>query len=153
MFCLIIYIFTNSFEIFIHIIIGYSQHFKTVLFKELRPCKVFLSLFVAIMLRTVDLNNEICLGTIKINNILSDDFLTQEFKSVIPQKIVPEMSFFFGHVFSQKSRRWRLNVCCVCGSYNPSVTPSARHLPLHKGGKYVFPLRLTPKIGRTVCAR
>ena len=83
---------------------------------------------------TVKLYDELCLCTVKIGNILSENLLTRKADGIDTQKIIPKVLFFFGHILSQHF--------CGCDNvfimfslhYNPSVTAKPCHLPLHKGG-------------------
>jgi hypothetical protein len=50
------------------------------------------------MLGTIQFNNQFGLMALKINNIVANDFLPVELHRINFQKIVPKMTFFFGHV-------------------------------------------------------
>lgn len=56
--------------------------------------------FLGIVPRTVKLYDELCLCTIKIRNICSENLLTRKANGIGTQKIIPKVLFFFGHMFS-----------------------------------------------------
>ena len=56
--------------------------------------------FFGIVPRTVKLYDELCLCTVKIRNIRSENLLTGKANGIGTQKIIPKVLFFFGHMFS-----------------------------------------------------
>ena len=127
----------NTLEIAIHRIIGKPKHGQVELFQKSRSLSILSDGFVLIMLRPIQFNHQICFGTIKINDIGADYLLSSEFYRITTEKIIPEMAFFFGHVFSQ---------CFGIGNHafvvlihdNPSDLTAFGHLPFHKGGFFVI---------------
>ena len=53
------------------------------------------------MLRTVKLYYNFSTCNVKINNIMTKNFLTMDGKRLQFQKIVPKMPFFLGHFFAK----------------------------------------------------
>ena len=90
------------------------------------------------MLRTVKFNYYLSLITIKINNIISDSFLSTKFYRKSVQKIIPKMLFLFSHFFSKL-----LRVLCKVGvtksillsfhNMDPLPPRFARHPPPREG--------------------
>lgn len=96
-------IFANTAKIPIHLSIGISQNpqsQRTELRIPLRICQLARSI---IMLRTIQLNDNFCAGNIEINNIFADHLLPVNHHWKISQKIIPKMTLFLCHVFSQRS--------------------------------------------------
>ena len=56
--------------------------------------------FFGIVPRTVKLYDELCLCTVKIRNIRSENLLSGKANGIGAQKIIPKMFFFFGHIVS-----------------------------------------------------
>ena len=50
------------------------------------------------MSRAVKLYDKLCLCTIKICDILSENLLTRKADGISAQKIIPKMFFLFGHI-------------------------------------------------------
>ncbi len=71
-----IYVFTNAFKIFIYLRIWYSGNSQSVSFKKSGTFFVIFFPFFRVMPRTIKFNNEFCRCTIKINNIVTNHFLT-----------------------------------------------------------------------------
>ena len=63
-----------------------------------------------IMLRAVKFDNKFRLRAIKIDNVMSDYFLTIHSDRKFFQKVIPEMTFFLCHLFPQI-----LGVLCQLG--------------------------------------
>ena len=63
-------------------------------------CIVFQSTRVH-MLRAVQFDDQFCLMTIEICNVSSDNFLSSETGIAVAQKVIPKVTFFLGHVFTQ----------------------------------------------------
>ena len=49
----------------------------------------------------VQFNDQSRITAIKIHNILINDFLPQKANRIVPKKIIPKMSFLFGHIFAK----------------------------------------------------
>ena len=81
------------------------------------------------MLRTIQFNNQFCLWTIKIGNVSSHNFLPQKSHRILPKKIIPEMPFFFRHLFAQLFSKGD-QVFVVLGLHSGS----SQKAPLCKGG-------------------
>lgn len=52
------------------------------------------------MLRTIQFDYKLSIGTEKIHNVISNDLLPLEYDREFFQKIIPKVAFFLGHVFS-----------------------------------------------------
>ena len=76
---------------------------------------------------------QICFRTVKVRNVSSKYLLPWKTDWIGTQKIIPKMSFFFCHFFSQLLCQWNQLLIMLWLHYNPSVTASPCHLPLHKG--------------------
>ena len=53
------------------------------------------------MLRPIKLNGKPCLGTIKIQNIAANRYLSMKPARILLQKFIPQLSFLFCHILSQ----------------------------------------------------
>ena len=131
----VINIFTNTKKVFMYLCIWYSDNCQAVFFKKSRSFFIVLLFFFGIMPRTVKLNNELCLCTVKIRDILSENLLTRKAYGIGTQKIIPKMFFFFGIFFRNIFAVGTMSLLCfLCITIPPSCF--ACHLPLHKGGFY-----------------
>ena len=61
---------------------------------------IFKHLVGLIMTGTIQFNNELCFGTIKICDIITQRFLSLKFDRIFIEKHIPKLSFMLGHVFS-----------------------------------------------------
>ena len=102
--------------------IRYSDNSQSVFFKESRSFFVVLFSFLGIMSRAVKLYNELCLCTVKICNILTENLLTRKADRIGAQKIIPKMFFFFCHILSQHFCGWNNFFVVFSLHYNPFVT-------------------------------
>ena len=76
------------------------------------------------MPRAVKLYDELCLCTVKICDILTENILTRKADRIGAQKIIPKVLFFLGHILSQHFCG-RNDIFIVFSlHYNPSVTAS-----------------------------
>lgn len=97
----------NSVKILVNIPICISQNSDSL------PVQIFVTFLIIrlavgrIMLTSVNFDGYLCLGAIEIDDIPSDDFLLVDCYREIFQKIIPQVTFFRGHVFSQ--------VLCIAG--------------------------------------
>ena len=98
---------TYVFKILINFGIGKTQYLQPIRLKEF--CAVLIVTFCRffIMLRTIKFNDQSCSMTIKIDNNPTDHLLPLETKPMVAQKVIPEMLFLSGGIFSQ----------LFCGSY------------------------------------
>ena len=102
--------------------IRYSDNGQSVFFKKSGSFFVISLSFLAIMSRTVKLDNKLCLCAVKIRYILAKNLLTREADRIGAQKIIPKMLFFFCHILSQHSCGWNNFFIVFSLHYNPSVT-------------------------------
>ena len=80
--------------------IRYSDNCQTVFFKKSGSFFIVLLSFFGIMSRAVKLYDELCLCTVKIRNISSENLLARKSNRIGAQKIIPKVFFFFGHILS-----------------------------------------------------
>ena len=102
--------------------ICYSDNCQSIFFKKSSSFFIILLSFFGIMPRSVKLYNELCLCTVKICNIPSENLLTGKANWICAQKIIPKVFFFFGHILSQHSCGWYDAFVVFSLHYNPSVT-------------------------------
>ena len=57
------------------------------------------------MLTSVELNCKMCFRTVKVNDIVGNRMLTDKTHGVASKKVIPQVSLFFCHSFSQLSRK------------------------------------------------
>ena len=102
--------------------IWYSDNRQSVFFKKSGSFFIVLLSFFGIMPRAVKLYDKLCLCTVKICDIPSENLLAREAYRIGAQKIIPKMFLFFGHILSQHFSGGN-NVFIVFSlHYNPSVT-------------------------------
>ncbi len=96
-------IFTYTVEIIVNLIVGYTENAYTVCFEIcIPPGVMFLPVFFK-MLGAVQFNYHFDFRRIKINNIVSENFLTGKPNRMLPQKVIPKMPLLFGHILPQLS--------------------------------------------------
>ena len=130
-----IYILTNPGEITTYFIIGNPQHTNTVLLKvRCSFCIVFHAL-IFVMLSPIQFHDQLCFCAVKVCDVFAENLLPQEFNRIATKKVIPQMPFLLWSYSYEDLLRWKREIYCVCSPfYNPSVTASPCHLPLHKGG-------------------
>ena len=99
-----------------------SYNRQSVFFEKSCSFFVILLSFLGIMSRTVKLYNELCLCTVKIRNIHSENLLTRKSDRICAQKIIPKVFFFLGHILPQHFCGWHYVLIVLSLHYNPSVT-------------------------------
>ena len=99
--------------------IWYSDNCQSVFFKKSSSFFIVLFSILGIMPRTVKLYDELCLCTVKICDIPSENLLTRKANGICTQKIIPKVFFFFGHILSQH----------FCGRNNVFIMFSLHHNP------------------------
>ena len=85
-------------EIGVNIKIADPQNMKSQTMKVGCSCSIILKGFRFIMLRTIQLNNQVGIIAEEVNNIISNYFLPPETGRTITQKIIPKMSFLPCHI-------------------------------------------------------
>lgn len=71
-------IFTNSIKVSVDLIICESDYGETISFENFRAEFILFYSFVAIMLTTINFNNQLCPMTVKIGYKIVDGFLSLE---------------------------------------------------------------------------
>ena len=84
-----IYIFANSIKILVNFRVWYSNNRQAIFLKKSSSFLIVFSSLFRIMPRTIKFNYQFSLGTVKICNILSKNFLTQKTYRMCTQKIIP----------------------------------------------------------------
>ena len=102
--------------------IRYSDNCQTVLLKKSSSFFIVLLSFLGIMPRTVKLYDELCLCTVKICDILTENLLTRKANRMGTQEIIPKVFFFLGHILPQHFCGWHYVLIVFSLHYNPSVT-------------------------------
>ena len=133
--------------------VWYSDNCQSVFVKKSSSFFIVSLSFFRIMSRTVKLYDELCLCTVKIRNIFAKNLLTRKANRISTQKIIPKVFFslviFFRSIFAVGTISL---LCFLCITIPPSRfaanpqnsfhsfrgTPAACHLPLHKGGFFMF---------------
>lgn len=85
----------------VNIQIANSEHTQFHGFQFFCANQVFFRLLWCVMPATVKFNNQTCLRTIEICDIISNRFLPLETHGISSQKVIPELSLPWRHVFSQ----------------------------------------------------
>ena len=130
-------IHTNVPEITVDLIIGNANDFQTIALQKSGALCVLSQIAILVMLGAVQLYHKPGSGTVKVSNVSPQYLLSGKPHRIGTQKIIPEMALFFCHVLSQLLCRWNELLIMFRLHYNPSVTASPCHLPLHKGGQGV----------------
>ena len=91
----------NASEIAANVKICISQNQKPEAGKKIVSFSVVNQGGFRIVLRTIQLYDSFSLRTVEIHNVVSEDNLPLDRNRQALQKIVPEMTLFLGHVFSQ----------------------------------------------------
>ena len=102
--------------------VWYSNNHQSVFFKKSGSFFIVLLSLFRIMSRAVKLYDKLCLCTVKISYVFSENLLTRKANGIGAQKIIPKMFFFFGHILSQHFRGWNNVFIMFSLHYNPSVT-------------------------------
>ena len=71
-----IYVFTNSSEILIDCIVGNAENVQIMTLKKGCSFPVFFFVSVFVVLGSVQFDYQLCLGAVKVHNVVSDDFLS-----------------------------------------------------------------------------
>lgn len=87
----------------IYFIVCEPENTITVLMQKSSSFFVMFRFGYFVMLATVKFNDEFILGAVKIRYIVAQYFLTLKFCGMGSQKVIPKMSFLFGHVFPKIS--------------------------------------------------
>ena len=81
------------------------------------PLAVMRRPLIFIMLRAIQLHNNLCAVTIKVRYIMANDLLTIDRNGHLFEEIIPQMAFLFGHispeilrVFCEFSVSWQLHI-------------------------------------------
>ena len=96
-------IFTNATEITVNIQITNSDYIQ---FHAVQICcshRIFSGLLRLVMTTAIQFNNQPCLCTVKIHNIVTDCFLTLKSNRILSQIFIPQFSFPWCHIFTKCS--------------------------------------------------
>ena len=91
---------TDTSEILFDVVVGKSQDLNTQTFQILGSLPVIFLFVFFEMLGSVQFNGQFSLFTVKVQNIISNDFLFIKLCWIVSQKVIPKVPFFLGHVFS-----------------------------------------------------
>ena len=89
-------------KIAVNIGITEPQNLQSHLLQCLCAHRVSLFLLVGVVSTAVQLDHQLCLGAIKISDVLTDGFLSLKADRIGAQKPVPQLSFPRGHLFTQR---------------------------------------------------
>ena len=92
---------TNIFKVLVNVFVYKTKNINTKTVKIIGSFFVIIYPVGDVMLGTVDFYNKLCLAAIKIDYIISNNTLPVELNRVFFKKIIPQMTFFRGHVFSE----------------------------------------------------
>ena len=73
----------------VYICIGKSKDAKALVFEKSGSDSVFICFLGIIMLRAVQFDNQFCLCTVEINNVVSNLKLSAKLKRIISQALIP----------------------------------------------------------------
>ena len=82
-------VLADAAEIAIDFEIGITQNRISQTLQILVPRGIVRRRIALIVLRTIQLDNQICLGTIKVNDILTDDKLAVKLRLYLAKKLIP----------------------------------------------------------------
>ena len=89
---------TNPSEISMDIGIGVPKDLNAKAFQVAVPLAVMRRPLIFIMLRAIQLHNNLCAVTIKIRYIMANDLLTIDRNGYLFEEIIPQMALLFGHI-------------------------------------------------------
>ena len=110
---------TYTLKVIPKLIVGDPKDFQVIPFQVLRSASVFFLPLLFVMLGPVQFNDEFCFRAIKICDISPQHLLPVKADRVKTKKLIPELSLFLGHLFSQ-----------VSGQGNKFPIPFSIHLSL-----------------------
>ena len=117
----VINIFTNTSKVFMYFRIRYSYNCQSVFFEKSGSFFIVLLSFFRIMPRTVKLYDELCLCTVKIRNIPSENLLTRKTNRIGTQKsyqrCFSSFVIFFRNIFAVGTISL---LCFLCITIPPS---------------------------------
>ena len=99
----VIYILANTLKITDDLIIGNSYNLYPIPFKKLCALVIVSNAAFFIVLRSIKFYYDFRLGAIEVDDVLANSFLTFKSYGVLSQKIIPQFSFPWGHLFAQGS--------------------------------------------------
>ena len=87
-----------------------------------------------VMLRSVQLNDQLCFRTVEISNVSSQDLLSVKAKGITAKIVISEAAFFLGHFFSELSgKRNQLFVFFLSIGITTPQSLSRQHCPPCRG--------------------
>ena len=98
---MLVNIFANTPKVTHDFVVGNSQYSKTIRFQKSGSFCVFFNFCWLKMLRTVQFDDQFCLGAVKIRNISTQNLLSGKFYRIASEKIIPKMSLFLCHIFAK----------------------------------------------------
>ena len=98
--------FADRAKICVDFVVGISKDFQPVLIEYCRTFCIIRPSRRLIMVRTIDLNHQLCRMTVKIGNKGINCFLPLETNRVCTKKVIPKVSFLRCGILAQLFCAW-----------------------------------------------
>ena len=97
---------TDSMEISVNVIIGDANDLQAIIFQKFGSPGILLNVTILVVLRAIQFDHQFCFCTVKINDVFADYSLAQKSNRIGTKIIIPQVPFFFCHLFSQLLCQW-----------------------------------------------
>ena len=123
-------IFADALKVLVYFIIGDADNGNAKLFQVCGPLRVMRYGRCIIVLRAIELYDQMCGGTVEVHDILPQRLLPHKTNGIIPKKVKPQTALFLRHVFAQvfcsRNEAFVVSVVQLCASF---VVIAATTLP------------------------